>query len=125
MAFAISIRKRLGEDEFKELNDELNNYFNKSLEGRSSGASKKKDSNSSDKDHSSGSSNKGHLIVDATVAPSDIKYPTDLDLLNEAREKADMLIDLLYVPEKVKTKPRTYRKTQRGYLKRNQKNGIK
>lgn len=57
--------------------------------------------------------NKGHLIVDATVAPADIKYPTDLDLLNEAREKSEQLIDLLYVPEKGKTKPRTYRKKAR------------
>ncbi len=32
--------------------------------------------------------NGGQLIVDATVAPADIKYPTDVNLLNEAREKA-------------------------------------
>ena len=30
--------------------------------------------------------NKGKLILDATVTPSDIKYPTDLGLLNKARE---------------------------------------
>ena len=113
----VSIRKRLGEDEFKKLNEELIIYFNKSLEEKSSGDSKQKDSKSNDKDNSSGSSNRGHLIVDATVAPSDIKFPTDLDLLNEAREKAELLIDLLYVPEKGKTKPRTYRKNaRRDYL---------
>jgi len=37
-----------------------------------------------DKDDSEG--NKGILKVDATCAPSDIKYPTDLNLLNEGRE---------------------------------------
>jgi hypothetical protein len=31
--------------------------------------------------------NKGTLLIDATCAPADIRYPTDLSLLNEAREK--------------------------------------
>ena len=53
------------------------------------------------------------MIVDDTVAPSDIKYPTDLDLLNEAREKSELLIDLLYKPAPEKVKPRTYRKKAR------------
>ena len=30
--------------------------------------------------------NQGVLILDATCIPADIKYPTDLGLLNEARE---------------------------------------
>lgn len=30
--------------------------------------------------------NRGKLIMDATVAPADIKYPTDIDLLNKSRE---------------------------------------
>ena len=29
--------------------------------------------------------NRGKLIMDATVAPADIKYPTDIDLLNKSR----------------------------------------
>ena len=29
--------------------------------------------------------NKGDLIVDATACPQDISYPTDLNLLNDAR----------------------------------------
>ena len=41
-------------------------------------------------------SNKGKLIVDATCAPSDIRYPTDILLLNEARENAESMIDFLY-----------------------------
>jgi hypothetical protein len=35
----------------------------------------------------------GKLIVDATCAPADIRYPTDVSLLNEAREKTEELID--------------------------------
>jgi len=29
--------------------------------------------------------NKGQLIVDATCTPADIRYPTDISILNEAR----------------------------------------
>lgn len=30
--------------------------------------------------------NRGKLILDATCAPADISYPTDLKLLNQARQ---------------------------------------
>jgi len=63
---------------------------------------------------SSGKKNKGTLIVDATCAPADIRYPTDCSLLNEAREKLEVMIDDLYEPFKDQmTKPRTYRRTAR------------
>ena len=58
-------------------------------------------------------------MLDATCAPADIRYPTDLSLLNEAREKTEELIDCLHkaVAEKIK-KARTYRKKARKeYLK--------
>ena len=38
----------------------------------------------------------GKLILDATVASQAIRYPTDLSLLNEAREFSEQIIDLLY-----------------------------
>ena len=62
--------------------------------------------------------NKGKLIIDATCAPADIRYPTDLSLLNEAREKTEALIDRLYKDQESKTKkPRTYRrKARKQYL---------
>ena len=37
--------------------------------------------------------NSGKLLVDATGTPTDIRYPTDLSLLNEAREKTEHVID--------------------------------
>ena len=40
--------------------------------------------------------NEGQLLMDATVAPQNITYPTDLKLLNAAREKSEALIDKLY-----------------------------
>ena len=38
----------------------------------------------------------GQLILDASCAPADIRYPTDLSLLNEDREKTEAIIDVLY-----------------------------
>jgi len=42
------------------------------------------------------SDNKGTLIVDATIADQDIRYPTDLSLLNEMREISEKIIHVLY-----------------------------
>ena len=61
---------------------------------------------------------KGTLLLDATCCPSDIHYPTDVKLLNHARELTETIIDLLhkqlvllYVMGLVK--PRTYREVAR------------
>jgi len=64
--------------------------------------------------------NSGKLILDATCAPADIKYPTDLDLLNQARQGTEKIRDCLYqeVKSKLNKKPRTSRKIARkNYLK--------
>ena len=53
-------------------------------------------------------SNSGTMIVDATCAPSKIKYPQDANLLNQARKSTEQLIDRLHTPGE--NKPRTYRK---------------
>ncbi|WP_240518811.1 IS5 family transposase [Leptolyngbya sp. BC1307] len=60
-------------------------------------------------------SNQGQLIIDATCAPADIRYPTNLGLLNEARKDSEAILDRLYsqVSGQLKTKPRTYRKLAR------------
>lgn len=68
--------------------------------------------NSDDEDKSNPPSNKGTMIVDATCAPSQIKYPQDTELLNEAREITEKVIDELHIPGNGK-KPRTYRKKAR------------
>jgi transposase, IS5 family len=57
--------------------------------------------------------NAGDLIIDATVCPQDISYPTDLNLLNDAREKTEHLIDILYKQTSLESKPRTYREIAR------------
>jgi len=59
-------------------------------------------------------SNNGKMIIDATCAPADITSPTDLKLLNEAREKTQEIIDALHLPNiGKKRKPRTYRQVAR------------
>ena len=57
--------------------------------------------------------NKGRLLMDDTACPQDIAHPTDLNLLSDAREKSEYLIDLLYDPDFHKQKPRTYRRLAR------------
>ncbi|HWP50376.1 MAG TPA: hypothetical protein VN626_01635 [Clostridia bacterium] len=49
------------------------------------------------------------MIVDATCAPSNIRYPQDASLPNEARENTEKLLDELHNPADG-PKPRTYRK---------------
>ena len=62
--------------------------------------------------------NQGTLILDATCTPADMRFPTDLGLLNEAREKLDEIIDTLHEASgKAAKRPRTYRdKARKDYL---------
>ena len=61
------------------------------------------------------SGNKGTMILDGTCCPADIHYPTDIGLLNHAREIAEKVIDVLYLhnKDKIREKPRTYRELAR------------
>jgi len=65
------------------------------------------------------SHNRGTLILDATCCPADIHYPTDVGLLNHARELVEEMVDVLYlaVRSQFSEKPRMYRqKARREYL---------
>jgi len=60
----------------------------------------------------------GTLILDATCAPADISYPTDSNLLADAIEKTDEIIDQLHEPHIGKQpRPRTYREKSRKVYK--------
>jgi len=67
---------------------------------------------------------KGTMLLDATCFPADIQYPTDIRLLNDARELTEQIIDGLHsqLAQPGYIKPRTYRKTARkdylGFAKR-------
>lgn len=78
-----------------------------------------KSTNDNDKNDSGGCAvgeedNQGKLLIDATCTPADITFPTDLKILNEAREKSEKIIDILHRPHRGRLKkPRTYRKKAR------------
>ena len=56
--------------------------------------------------------------MDATVAPADIKYPTDIDLLNKSREHVESAIDILWnkLPHKGHKLPYSSKKARKSYL---------
>ena len=56
--------------------------------------------------------NAGTQILDATCAPSNIRYPQDTSLLNEARLKLEGMIDFICKTYDL-SKPRTYRRIAR------------
>ena len=64
------------------------------------------------------SENRGQLKMDASCTPADIRYPTDLSILNEVREKTEEILDVLHRPDVgLKSKPRTYRtRARKDYL---------
>lgn len=61
--------------------------------------------------------NRGTLIIDATCAPADIAYPTDLELCDKARKWTEVILDHFWVTYGSVNgrlgKPRTYREVAR------------
>ena len=57
--------------------------------------------------------NLGTEILDATCSPSNIRYPQDFSLLNEARGKLEDMIDYFHKNYHPWDKPRTYRRIAR------------
>lgn len=101
----VEFRKRLTDDVLNEINEMIAAY------------------NSSDDDHTGGGSgteqdedaepeNRGTLILDATCAPQQISYPQDVNLLNEARENLEHIIDTICY-EYDYLRPRMYRENAR------------
>ena len=122
----VHFRKRLGMEELSGINELIHGRHRKKGQKKGDeGGGKGKD----DKGAGSGGGEKngGKLIVDASCAPADIRYPTDLTLLNEAREKCEGIIDVLHEPLKGKEKKvRTYRnKARRDYLRVAKKRKVK
>lgn len=103
----VHFRSRFGEQEHQQINSEIIR--------RATGTAEAETENEQDKEPPA---NAGKLLVDATCTPADITYPTDLKLLNEAREKTEAAIDQLHAPfAGEKKKPRTYRqKARKQYL---------
>lgn len=109
----VDIRKRLSEELIAEMNEKIHGF---SMERSSANQDKEKKDN--DPPEEEGLNHKGEVIFDATVCPQDIAYPTDLGLLNKARELSEDIIDELHSKNCLGKKPRTYRENARkAYLK--------
>lgn len=97
----VYFRKRLNASTLSEVNEMI------------TGVKRTDDTNNEDDIDKDGPESKkeGKLLADATCAPSDIRYPTDMSLLDEARRKTERIIDILYSGSG--NKPRTYREKAR------------
>lgn len=97
----VGFRRRFGEEGIKRLSEAIALASVEASESLSETESN---------DDSEPPANDGKLIADATCAPADIRYPTDVSLLNEAREKTEVIIDVLHAPlVGEEPRPRTYR----------------
>jgi hypothetical protein len=109
----VSIRKRIDLDVFESLTDDLIRKGLKLKAGANQEEVDKDTKDEEDDDPDPHPGNKGKLQLDATVCDADIKYPTDLDLLNESRQKAEELVDELCLKQGVQDKHLTYRRVAR------------
>lgn len=111
----VEIRKRMGEYVFSAFEQSIINAV--SEEQATKYDEDSDDSGSGDlaekKESADEVTHKGKRILDATVVEQAIRYPTDLGLLNEAREISEKIIDELYPHTPFKKKPHTYRKKAR------------
>jgi hypothetical protein len=110
----VDIRKRLGGKEFDDFNKLV---IEKSEQIKPHQARIKSKGKPTDHNNEQNvpltNTNKGTLKVDATVADQEIKFPTDLNLLNISRETLERIIDTLYISSVDGVKPRTYRRVAR------------
>ena len=119
----VAIRKRLGIEEFNQMSNLLIERLKELQEAKAKEQQKKDKSDSDENNPSRGDkptsdkqeqpTHQGKLIIDATVANQAIKYPNDLDLLNESREFSELFIDICWQGFSLPNKPRTYRLTAR------------
>jgi len=104
----VHFRKRFDKETLAQINELI---VQKALQNKQEQCDETSDD--TPKDNTPGS-NQGKLLVDATCTPADITFPTDVKLLNEAREKTEEIIDCMHatlIGERLK--PRTYRKKAR------------
>ncbi len=109
-------RKRLTPEMLAEINDYIIGRKKKDNDDNDPSGGAVNDGESAD---TQGKTNEGTLILDATCVPSDIRFPTDISLLNEGRECLEGIIDELHESGLTNgVKPRTYRQVaRRDYLR--------
>ena len=112
----VEFRKRLTDDILEDINEMMiqfnlpeNNEDDDSDNNSHSDGGEDAESKENEK---SEADNKGTLILDATCAPQNISYPQDINLLNEARENLESIIDDICYTYNF-YKPRMYHKNAR------------
>ena len=111
----VEFRKRLSADIMIEINEMIIAYNmpdDDSDDSNDNGNSSGENDDAEIVEGYDTSKNSGTLIIDATCAPQNIKYPQDINLLNEAREKLEKLIKKI-CKEQNWYVPRMYRKNAR------------
>ncbi|NLB89939.1 MAG: IS5 family transposase [Clostridiales bacterium] len=117
----VHIRKRIDVESFNEMTLAIMEEESSKIEAASKMQdNKKEDEDEEDKTEADddsfidqdGNPHKGSIKVDATCCEVEVKYPTDLDVLNDARDVSERLIDKLCKLSGA-PKPRTYRKEAR------------
>ena len=112
----VHFRKRLSLELIGQVNEAVvEAHLQPASESNEVGEATPPDDSCSDDDDNEPPPNQGKLILDATCAPVDIRYPTDLGLLNEARQASEAVLDQLYAQVQgcLILKPRTYRRRAR------------
>ena len=120
LSLLVEFRKRLDENVLAEINEMIAAYNNPddSSDDDSNGGGNSADNTNTENDNQLACEpeNEGTLILDATCAPQNIAYPQDINLLNEARENLESIIDQI-CDEYNFYKPRMYReKARKAYL---------
>lgn len=111
----VEIRKRLGLDYWQEINDIIikhNTPEKKNNSEENKGNNRLLNTDEINNELNIQEPNSGTINIDATIVEQDIQYPTDLGILNESREKAEEIIDIICLKTN-QEKPRTYRITAR------------
>jgi hypothetical protein len=97
----VDLRKRMGVANYDKVNQKIIQFArSEELKEKGKGPRRVK-------------KNWGVLQLDATVADQYIKYPNDLELLNDSREWSEDLIDIIFEASMLPKKPRTYRRVAR------------
>ena len=105
----VEFRKRLDDEILAAINEMIIEYNMPDDPGPGSGRERPDESPEEPE-------NSGTIILDATCAPQNISYPQDVNLLNEARENLETLIDRICYDYNY-YKPRMYRNNaRRDYL---------
>ena len=105
----VYFRKRLNVEMINQINDDYLETADPTPEHSEENESER--AKEANQIHENG--NKGTLIMDATCSPSNIRYPQDFSLLNEARGKLEKMIDFFHETFHPWKKPRTYREVAR------------